>query len=108
LGRECKDGNWPVRKACIDSLYDVANICTEELKEYKKNELTDAVLTFVKDSNKLVKIAAYKSLGPFISTLQGIQINEKLIESYLQMAESSINNISQDNEVYFLIKVITY
>jgi hypothetical protein len=61
--------------------------------------LTDAVLTFLKDSNKWVKISAYKNLGPFISTLQGQKINEKLVENYLHMTDSSVNNLSPENEV---------
>jgi len=97
----CKDANWGVRKSCIDTLYEISNICKEESIEIRENELTEAMNNFLKDSNKWVKISAYKSLGPFIFTLTDQNINEKLIESYLHMADSNINNLSPDNEIIY-------
>jgi len=99
--RLCKDPNWGVRKSCIDTIYEISNICKEELLDHRETELTDATLNFLKDSNKWVKISAYKHLGPFISTLQGYKIHEKLIESYLHMADNSVNNLSPDNEIIY-------
>lgn len=97
----CKDANWGVRKSCIDTLYEISNICKEESIEIRENELTEAMNNFLKDSNKWVKISAYKSLGPFIFTLTDQNINEKLIDSYLHMADSNINNLSPDNEIIY-------
>jgi len=97
----CKDTNWGVRKSCIDTLYEISNICKEESIEIRENELTEAMNNFLKDSNKWVKISAYKNLGPFIFTLQDQNINEKLIDSYLHMADSNINNLSPDNEIIY-------
>lgn len=57
------------------------------------------ILNFLKDSNKWVKISAYKNLGPFISTLQGLRVNEKLVENYISMSNSSINNLAPENEI---------
>ena len=71
------------------------------MAEVRENELTDAILNFLKDSNKWVKISAYKNLGPFISTLEGLKVNEKLIENYLHMADSNVNNLAPDNEIIF-------
>lgn len=54
----------------------------------------------LKDSNKWVKLSAYKALGPFISSLNGMNISEKLFEAYSQMTTSSVNSLSADsNEV---------
>ena len=99
MDRLCKDANWGVRKACIDAAYDIATICKDDLSEHKENEMTEAVVNFLKDQNKWVKISAYKILGPFISTLQGLKINEKLVDGFIHMPDSSINGMSQDNEV---------
>ena len=38
------------------------------------------MLGFLKDSNKWVKIAAYKNLIPFIDTLSDTEINQELFE----------------------------
>ena len=38
------------------------------------------MLNLLKDENKWVKIAAFKSLGPFIASLESPNISEKLFE----------------------------
>lgn len=65
----------------------------------RESTLTTIMLKFLKDNNKWVKISGYKQLGPFISTLAGLNINEKLYENYCLMTESSLNNLSPDNEI---------
>lgn len=80
----------------MDNVCEIAVISDETTRE---SQLTEVLLAFLKDSSKWVKVAAYKNLGPFIATLMGRRINEKLIESYLAMAESSVNGLSQENEV---------
>ena len=67
----------------------------------KENELTERELDFLKDSSKWVKISGYKLLGPFIATLHGLKINDKLVDNYLHMADPNINSLAQDNEVRF-------
>lgn len=99
--RLCKDVNWGVRKSCIDTLYEISNICKDELVEHRESELTEAFLNFLKDPNKWVRISAYKNLGPFIFTLQGQKINEKLIDSYIHMIDSSISSLSPEKEILF-------
>jgi serine/threonine-protein phosphatase 4 regulatory subunit 1 len=94
--RSCKDVNWGVRKSCVDSIVEMAKISDNETKE---TELVERELEFMKDSSKWVKISAYKSLGPFISTLAGLKINEKLLENYLHMTDSSINSMAPENEI---------
>lgn len=90
------DTAWVVRKACVDNIVDITKMCEPNDRE---NMLTSIMLRFLKDTNKWVKISGYKQLGPFISTLAGLNINEKLYENYCLMTESSLNNLSPDNEV---------
>ena len=57
------------------------------------------MLKLLKDNNKWVKIAAYKCLGPFISTLSGLSISEKLFENYCLMTSNALNSLVSDNEI---------
>jgi serine/threonine-protein phosphatase 4 regulatory subunit 1 len=85
-----------VRKACVDNFVEISQMCEPEVRE---SSLTNTYLKFFKDINKWVKISAYKNLGPFISTLSGRNISDKLLEFYSQMTDNSANNLSNDNEV---------
>jgi len=95
----CKDSHWGVRKSCIDIIYEISNLCRDDLAEIRENELTEAILNFIRDSNKWVKISAYKNLGRFISTLEGLRVNERLVENYLHMADSNVNSLGTDSEI---------
>jgi hypothetical protein len=68
----------------------------------RETTLTNVMLKFLKDSNKWVKLASYKQLGPFIATLSGLEISEKLYENYCQMTDSTLNSISPGNEVIYI------
>lgn len=92
------DNAWVVRKACVDNLVEITQLCEPNDRE---SFLTVVMLKFLKDTNKWVKISSFKQLGPFISTLAGLNINEKLYESYCMMTDPSLNSISPDNEVRF-------
>ena len=59
------------------------------------------MLSFLKDSNKWVKLSAYKNLGKFIWTLKGLRINEKLVQEFFRMTDNDINSIGRDNEVIY-------
>lgn len=65
----------------------------------RETSLTNIILKLLKDANKWVKISAYKQLGPFISTLSGFKISDKLYDNYIQMTGNTLSNISPDNEV---------
>ena len=56
---------------------------------------------FLKDSNKWVRISAYKSLGKFIHTLKGRKVHEKLIIEYSKMIDSDINSLGKDNQIIY-------
>lgn len=66
------NSNWAIRKACVDIVLDMSKLCS---KEEREGPLTDSLLGLLKDSNKWVKISAYKSLGPFIYELKDLKIN---------------------------------
>lgn len=85
-----------MRKACVENIVIISNISETPIRE---NFLTQVLLKLLKDTNKWVKIAAYKCLGPFISTLAGMSISEKLFENYCQMTTSSLNSLASDNEI---------
>lgn len=65
----------------------------------KETTLTVLILKFLKDSNKYVRIAGFKELGPFIHCLLelGSQISEKLLDNFCQMAGED------DEEVPFIL-----
>lgn len=59
------------------------------------------MLGFLKDSNKWVKIAAYKNLIPFIDTLSDTEINQELFEQFIKMTDVALDDMCNDNEVIF-------
>lgn len=72
----------------------------------RETTLTNLILNFLKDSNQWVKIAAYKMIGPFIYTLEGLKINELLIEQYSKMLESLEFGPCTDNEVEKFLNIL--
>lgn len=71
------NSNWAIRKACVDIIIDMAELSTDAEKE---GNLTDIMLSFLKDSNKWVRLSAYKNLGRFIYMLKGLKMNERIIQ----------------------------
>ena len=69
--------------------------------EEKEGQLSELMLVFLRDSNKWVRLSAYKNLGRFIWTLKGLKINEKLIQEFYRMTDNDINSIGRDNEVVY-------
>jgi len=49
-------------------------------------------------------MAAYKALGPFIVTMEHCHPSEKLFDHYSKMTDSTINSLSNENEVTYFIK----
>ena len=97
-GKTKDQTNWALRKACVEIIIDMA-----EMSEATQREviLTDIMLTLLKDSNKWVRVSAYKNLGRFIYTLKGLKINEKLVIEFCKMADNEINSIGKDNEIIY-------
>jgi serine/threonine-protein phosphatase 4 regulatory subunit 1 len=89
-----EDYSWVVRRACVEAIVKLSEISPKEVRE---GELTKRMLRFLDDSSKGVKIAAFKQLGVFISTLSNV--NEQLLSFFVKMTDFSINNLGSDNEV---------
>ena len=87
-----------MKLTCVDNFVEISKIVDPDSRQ---GALTDKYLEFLKDNMKIVKIFAYKNLGPFIETLQNLKVNDKLFEAYLHMTDYSINSLGKDNEVKF-------
>lgn len=55
----------------------------------------------LRDTNKWVRISAYKALGHFLHLLKGLKINARLVGEYLKMADNDINSLGKDNEIVY-------
>ncbi|XP_027046333.1 serine/threonine-protein phosphatase 4 regulatory subunit 1-like [Pocillopora damicornis] len=74
----CQDGVWGVRKACAECYMSVSSASPAETR---KRELSQFFVSLLCDKSRWVQMAAYQSLGPFISTFadpadSGFYINE--------------------------------
>ena len=61
------------------------------------------MLKFLTDRSRWVKIEGYKRLGEFIITLEGTEIDDKLIQHFSAMADPKIANLATEKEVSFSI-----
>jgi serine/threonine-protein phosphatase 4 regulatory subunit 1 len=61
----CKDGIWGVRKACAEVFMSVSCTCTLQTR---KQSLAPLFANLLVDQSRWVRLSAYKTLGPFIST----------------------------------------
>ncbi len=59
------------------------------------------MLSLLKDSQKVVKVAAYKNLGPFIYELKGGKISFELLREFCRMVDNDISNLARDNEILY-------
>lgn len=79
-------------------MIEISKLCDDKTRE---GELVNIMFEFLKDPNKWVKNSAYKQLGPFIHTLKGGEINERLVENYIKMTSNELNDISTDNDILY-------
>ena len=63
--RLCSDSKWDVRKMCADVFLSVSLACQLETR---KTKLAPAFGGLLSDSMRWVQLAAFRSLGPFITT----------------------------------------
>lgn len=61
----CNDEAWGVRKACADVAMSVSCACSPDLR---KMVLAPAFARLLRDKCRWVRISAFQTLGPFIST----------------------------------------
>lgn len=59
------------------------------------------MLTFLKDSHKIVRITAYKNLGQFIYELKGGKMAPELLKEFCRMADSDVTALAKDNEITY-------
>ena len=71
-----KDQVWAIRKVCADQFSSFAQTCSRKTKELF---LTESFTRLLEDNSRWVKISAYKSLGPFISTFALSDLEKKNI-----------------------------
>ncbi|KJE96097.1 serine/threonine-protein phosphatase 4 regulatory subunit 1 [Capsaspora owczarzaki ATCC 30864] len=63
--RMCSDKIWGVRKGCAESLPDIAQVATPEIRE---TALVGILESFATDVSRWVRSSAFQFLGPFIAT----------------------------------------
>jgi len=78
------DQIWGVRRAAVEMLPQISNLCPIEIKN---GILIEMFKKFSQDSSKWVKMAAFQFLGPFIASYEGIEPNPILVDYYINMCE---------------------
>ncbi|XP_033119730.1 serine/threonine-protein phosphatase 4 regulatory subunit 1-like [Anneissia japonica] len=61
----CEDGVWGVRKACAECFMGVSYSVSQETR---RSELSPLFVKLLTDQSRWVRMAAFQTLGPFIST----------------------------------------
>ena len=87
------NSNWAIRKACIDIILDISELCSAEERE---GPLTETYLALLKDGSKWVRISAYKNLGAFIYQVYN-KLHPDLFREFCRMTDNEINSLSKDN-----------
>lgn len=62
------------------------------LTDLKKDHLSQLLLNFTKDGNKIVKISAFKIIPEFIANYNSPKIPEKLVDIYVNLIDNEINH----------------
>jgi hypothetical protein len=55
--------------------------------------LANALLSFTKDGNKIVKVSAFKVIPEFLANYESITMPDKLMEIYLKLMDHEINSL---------------
>jgi hypothetical protein len=90
-----KDQVWAIRKVCADLFSSFALRCTRKTRE---TMLCESFIRLLDDNSRWVKISAYKSLGPFISTFIPSKSDESVLEQQQQSDEQSLLEVSSSSE----------
>ncbi|XP_067128525.1 serine/threonine-protein phosphatase 4 regulatory subunit 1-like isoform X2 [Centruroides vittatus] len=103
----CEDSVWGVRKSCAEVFTTVSCVCSMEVR---KNDLAPLYLNLLCDNSRWVKMAAFQSLGPFISTFadnkQEFPYSDTIYN--LLSGKKELNNNSlkaKDNEIAIQNKI---
>ncbi|XP_022104336.1 serine/threonine-protein phosphatase 4 regulatory subunit 1-like isoform X2 [Acanthaster planci] len=100
----CEDGVWGVRKACAECFMAVSWAVSKTVRAGKLSPLFVKLLT---DQSRWVRMAAFQTLGPFISTfadplVSGVQVVYNP-DGTVQIASVVDNNESESDEVPSLV-----
>lgn len=68
----CADDNWGVRKECAEIILSVSCACSPALR---RSTLAPTFVKLLRDHTRWVRMSAFHSLGPFISTFADPTVN---------------------------------
>ncbi|KAI9914924.1 hypothetical protein PsorP6_007749 [Peronosclerospora sorghi] len=94
--RLAKDDIWGVRKACAECFVNV----TLALAPADRGPImTPMFESFIYDSSRWVRMAAYQSLGPFLAALEKEQVTDELVSHFASMATTAAHTFGGSGEV---------
>nr|CAD7425262.1 unnamed protein product [Timema monikensis] len=82
----CKDEIWGVRKSCAEVFMSVSCACTMEMR---KSTLASLSANLLSDPSRWVRMSAFKTLGPFISTFADPRVTGL---TYNRVGELTLSN----------------
>lgn len=99
FARLCEDGVWGVRKACAETFITVSGSCSRQVRYDRLSPLFVGLLC---DKSRWVQMAAYQSLGQFISTFaepekSGFDVDEDGMLVRCPKIETTTSSIEQDS-----------
>lgn len=86
----CQDGVWGVRKACAECFMSVSTVAC---KDVRRNELAPLFINLLGDKSRWVQMAAYQSLGPFISTFSDPHISGFFVDDMGKLCKFDIPSV---------------
>jgi hypothetical protein len=96
--RLTKDDMYRVRRACADSLYNIAQYVSDDIKI---GVLVEIYLRFTQDPSRLVKQSILQQSGMFISVLPPIKVNEHILGYFCSMDKSPSGDLATDEDLRF-------
>jgi serine/threonine-protein phosphatase 4 regulatory subunit 1 len=103
--KKSEENNWNIRKVCVDIIIDLAK---RAKSNFLKEDLSGIILRFLKDGHKTVRVNAHKCLPMFLGAInlpKDSPLIDKLLEPYLKLTESEVNQQLGSNE---LVASISY
>lgn len=92
-----RDEIWGVRKACVESLSDLASVMPLDVCT---GRLVTLLKSFHADVSRWVRIAACQTLGPFLATLPSSAISPALVALFAQLANPT-NPTAVDSDISY-------
>ena len=89
-----KDKEDEVRNSCVEQVPTISGVCPPAIRT---GELEKLYLNFMTDSNKKVRVNAFKHLGKFLDTLKDLQIDQDFLELYI---ETGMRTKAKDLQYY--------